>query len=144
MVITVHTDIVSAEAQIFSGLTEMVIVSGSEGELGIMPGHAPLLTLIKPGQVRVILQGGAEEVFYVSGGMLEVQPDKITILADTITRAANLDEAEALASQERAQKLLANKKSNTDFSTALTQLARAAAQLRVIKLSKKQYRKNDL
>lgn len=136
MAITVRTDIVSAEAQIFSGLTEMVIVSGEEGELGILPGHAPLLTSIKPGQVRVILQGGVEEVYYISGGMLEVQPDKITVLADTVIRAADLDEAQALESQERAQKLLTDKKSNTDYSTALAQLARATAQLRVIQTAK--------
>jgi len=136
MAITVHTDIVSAEAQIFSGLTELVVVSGTEGELGIMPGHTPLLTGLKPGQVRLVLQGGAEEVYYISGGMLEVQPDKITVLADTVVRATDLDEAEALAAQERAKQLL-NNQSNVDFSTALTQLARAAAQLRVIQTSKR-------
>jgi len=137
MAITVHTDIVSAEAQIFSGLTEMVVVSGEEGELGILPGHTPLLTSIHPGLVRLILQGGTEEVFYISGGILEVQPKKITILADTITRAADLDEAKALESQQLAQKILSDSKANIDFSEILAQLARAAAQLRVIKASRK-------
>jgi len=137
MAITVHTDIVSAEEQIFSGLAEMIIVSGELGELGILPGHTPLLTSIKPGQVRLILQGGNEEMYYISGGMLEVQPDRVTILADTITRAADLDEAQALEAEQRAQKLLAERKSNVDFTDALVKLAQAAAQLRIIRSLKR-------
>jgi F-type H+-transporting ATPase subunit epsilon len=136
MAISVHLDIVSSEAQIFSGLVEMLVVTGSMGELGILPGHAPLLTNIKPGHIKVVRQGGTEELFYVSGGILEVQPDVITILADTVIRAADLDEAAALQSKEAAEQLLAEKKGQVDFSTVLIQLARAAAQLRTVSLYK--------
>lgn len=137
MAISVHLDIVSAEAKIFSGLVEMVIVSGETGELGILPGHTPLLTSIKPGPIRLIHQGGNQEVYYVSGGFLEVQPNLISILADTVVRAADLDEVAAVESRQRAERSLINKKSSTDFSSALIQLAQAAAQLRTIKLTKK-------
>ncbi len=95
MAMTVHCDIVSAERQLFSGLVEIVVASGVEGDLGIMPGHAPLLTRLKPGPVRVKKQNGDEEVFYVSGGFLEVQPKLVTVLADTAERADNMDEAAA-------------------------------------------------
>lgn len=135
MAITVHLDIVSAEANIFSGLAEMVVVTGAQGELGILPGHTALLTSIKPGQIRVTRQGGEKDLYYVSGGILEVQPNIVTILADTIVRATDLDEAAATEARERAEQILANKKSNLDFSTALIQLAQATAQLRTIKLT---------
>lgn len=139
--ITVHLDIVSPETQIFSGLVEMVSVTGELGELGILPGHVQLLSAIKPGQVRVTLQGGKKEIYYISGGMLEVQPNCITILADTIVRAENLDEAAASEAKERALKLLADKKSKVDYITALHELAKAAAQIRTIKeLSRRGYR----
>ncbi|KPJ68135.1 MAG: ATP synthase F0F1 subunit epsilon [Coxiella sp. DG_40] len=131
--ITVHLDIVSPEMQIFSGLVEMVSVTGELGELGILPGHVQLLSAIKPGQVRITLQGGKKEIYYISGGMLEVQPDCITILADTVVRAENLDEAAAKEAKERALKLLADKKSKVDYITALHELAKAAAQIRTIK-----------
>lgn len=137
MALTVHLDIVSAEAKIFSGLAEMVVVSGVLGELGILPGHTPLLTAIKPGQIRVTLQHGAQDIYYVSGGLLEVQPNIVTILADTAIRAADLDEAKAIAARENAERLLAHKKSSADFSSALIQLAEASAQLRTIKITRK-------
>lgn len=137
MAITVHLDIVSAEQQIFSGLAEKVIMVGALGELGILPGHVALLTPIKAGPVRVTKQGGKEEVFYISGGTLEVQPDSITILADTVVRANDLDEAKALEAKKNAARLLANKKANVDITTALIQLAQATAQLRAIGLIRK-------
>lgn len=131
--ITVHLNIVTPESQIFSGLAEMVSVTGALGELGILPGHTQLLSAIKPGQVRVTLQGGKREIYYISGGMLEVQPNCISILADTVVRAENIDEAAAVQAKERAEKLLADKKSEADYTTALRELAKAAAQLRTIK-----------
>ena len=103
MAMTVHCDIVSAERQLFSGLVEIVVASGVEGDLGIMPGHAPLLTRLKPGPVRVKKQNGEEEVFYVSGGFLEVQPKLVTVLADTAERAENMDAAEAERAKARAK-----------------------------------------
>lgn len=133
----VQLDIVSLEAKIFSGLVEMVVVTGIMGELGILPGHMPLLTAIKPGQIRITLQGGAQDIYYVSGGMLEVQPSVITILADTVTRAEDLDEAEAIIARENAERVLANKKANVDFTGALVQISQAAAKLRTIKMSRK-------
>jgi F-type H+-transporting ATPase subunit epsilon len=136
MAITVHLDIVSAEAKIFSGLAEMVVLTGAMGELGILPGHAPLLTSIKPGPVCVTLQGGERKIYYLSGGTLEVQPNLISILADMALRADDIDEAVALAAKESAERLLASKKSNTEFSNALVQLAQAIAQLRTIKLAR--------
>jgi F-type H+-transporting ATPase subunit epsilon len=131
--ITVHLDIVSPEVQIFSGLVEMVSVTGEMGELGILPGHTQLLSAIKPGQVKITKQGGAKEIYYISGGFLEVQPNCITILADTVVRAENLDEAHAVEAKERAEKLLAEKKSELDYTAALRELAQAAAQIRTIK-----------
>lgn len=133
MAITVHLDIVNAEAQVFSGLVEMVSVTGELGELGIMPGHTPILSSIRPGQVRITLQGGKREIFYISGGMLEVQPDRVTILADTIARAESLDEAAAVLAKEHAEKLLAEKKADVDISKALLEMAQATAQIRAIK-----------
>lgn len=97
MAMTVHCDIVSAERQLYSGLVEMVVAAGVEGDLGVMPGHAPLLTRLKPGPVRVKTQNGDEQVFYVSGGFLEVQPKLVTVLADTAERAQDMDQAEATA-----------------------------------------------
>jgi F-type H+-transporting ATPase subunit epsilon len=137
MAVSAHLDIVSAEAQLFSGLVEMVIVSGERGELGILPGHAALLSPIKPGQIRVIRQGGIEDVYYVSGGILEVQPDVVTILADTVARAADLDEAQALAARQRAVSLLADKKANVEITGALIELAKATAQLRALNAVRK-------
>ena len=133
MAMTFHLDIVSAEAQIFSGLAEMVVVTGSLGELGILPGHTPLLTSIKPGFIRVVVQGGKEEIFYISGGMLEVQTTVVTLLADTAIRADHLDEAAAQEAKERAEKALTEKNTEFEYGHAMSELAEAAAQLRAIK-----------
>ncbi len=138
MAMTVHCDIVSAEENLFSGLVEMVVAAGEMGELGIIRGHAPLLTALKPGPIRVIKQGGEEVVIYVSGGYLEVQPDSISVLADTALRAADLDEAAALEAQKHAQQALENQSADFDYSRAMTQLAEATAQLRTIQKIRKQ------
>jgi F-type H+-transporting ATPase subunit epsilon len=129
MAMTVHCDIVSAEEEIFSGLVEMIIATGATGELGINFGHAPLLTQLKPGPIRVIKQGGEEEIYYLSGGFLEVQPYQIKVLADTALRADDLDEAAALEAQKKAEHAMANKIGEIDYSRAI---AEAAAQLRTI------------
>ena len=130
---SIHLNIVSAEGQIFSGLAEMVVATGILGELGIAPGHAPLLTQLKPGEVRVTHQGGQEEIFYISGGMLEVQPHCVTVLADTAIRAENLDEAAALAAKQKAEEALKNRETDFDYSKAAGELARAVAQIRLLK-----------
>ena len=132
MAMTVHCDIVSAEESLFSGLVELVVVTGSQGELGIAFGHAPLLTDLKPGPVRIIKQEGGEEIYYLSGGFLEVQPNTISILADTALRADDLDEAAALEAKKEAEQDLANQSGEFDYSRAASQLATAAAQLRTI------------
>ncbi|MAM00438.1 F0F1 ATP synthase subunit epsilon [Hydrocarboniclastica marina] len=140
MGMTVHCDVVSAEEKIYSGLVEMLIATGSEGELGIAPSHAPLLTALKPGPVRVIKQGGEEEVFYVSGGYLEVQPSLITLLADTAHRAGDMDEAAAQEAKKEAEKALANRTGEFEYSRAAAELAEAAAQLRTIQQLRKKVR----
>lgn len=137
MAMTVHCDIVSAEEEIFSGLVEMVIAAGTEGDVGISYGHAPLLTGLKPGPVRVIKQDGNEEVFFVSGGYLEVQPYAVTLLADTALRADDMDEASALEAKREAEQALANQSSDFDYSRASAQLAEAAARLRTIQAMRK-------
>ena len=137
MAMTVQCDIVSAEREIFSGLVEMVITTGSIGEVGIAYGHAPLLTGIKPGPVRLIKQGGAEEIFFVSGGYLEVQPYHVTVLADTALRADDMDEAAALEAQQLAQQQLSEQSNEIDFQRAAAQLAEASAQLRTLQAIKK-------
>ncbi len=137
MAITTHLDIVSAEREIFSGVVEMVIASGELGEIGISPGHAPLLTVLKPGEIRVMLPGGEEEIYYVSGGMLEVQPYYVTVLADAVERADDLDEAAALAAKARAEEAIASKGTEIDYSMAATELARAVAQIRALQKVRK-------
>lgn len=137
MAITTHLDIVSAEKEIFSGVVEMVVATGDMGEIGIIPGHAPLLALLKPGEVRVKLQGGEQEIFYISGGMIEVQAYHVTILADAAERADSLDEAAAIAAKERAEEAIANKDAEMDYSVASAELARAAAQIRAIQKIRK-------
>ena len=132
MGISVHCDIVSAEEQIFSGLVELVVAAGEMGDLGIAPGHAPLMTKLNPGPVRVIKQGGEEEVYYVSGGYLEAQPNIVTILADSAERADDVDEAAALEAKKEAERLLANQSGDFDYSLAVAQLAEASARLRVV------------
>lgn len=137
MAMTMHCDIVSAEANIFSGKVEMLIAAGSLGDLGIAPGHAPLLTGLIPGPVRLIMAGGDEQVFYVSGGYLEVQRGVVTILADTAQRADDVDEAAALEAKADAERAIANQSAEFEYSAAAAQLAEAAAQLRALRQIKK-------
>lgn len=137
MAMTFHLDIVSAEKQIFSGRAEKASVMGAEGELGIMPGHRQLLTSLQPGQVRVTLADSSEEIFYISGGLLEVQPDVVTVLADTAERAGDLDEAKALEAMKHAKDLLADKQASIDYAKALAELAEAAAKLKTIQSIRK-------
>ena len=132
MAITVQCDIVSAEQEIFSGSVETLVAAGSYGDLGIYPGHAPLLTTLQPGPVRVIKQNGEQEVIFVSGGFLEVQPHRVTVLADTAIRADDLDEAAALEAQKHTQDLLNQQQSDLDYSRATAELAEAVARLRTI------------
>ena len=139
MAMTVHCDIVSAEGELFSGLVEMVIAHGNLGDIGILPGHAPLLTDLKPGPVRVIKQGGGEEIFYISGGFIEVQPSMVKVLADTATRAKDIDEAAAQAAVKAAEKALHEKGADFDYCSAAARLAEAAAQLRTIEQMRKKY-----
>jgi F-type H+-transporting ATPase subunit epsilon len=133
---TIHVDIVSAEGQIFSGDATMVFVPGSQGELGIAPRHAPLLTTLKAGEVRVQSEG-QEQSFYVSGGALEVQPNLVTVLADTAARAHDLDEAAALAAKQRAEDAVRERTDKVDIAEAQAELARAVAQLRAIERLRK-------
>jgi F-type H+-transporting ATPase subunit epsilon len=133
MAMTIHCDIVSAEEEIFSGLIEMIVASGEVGELGVSYGHAPLLTSLVPGPVRVVIQGGEEEIFYVSGGFLEVQPGVVSILADTALRAADMDEAAAEEARKEAENALANQSGEFDYGRASSRLAEAAAQLATLR-----------
>ncbi|MBK8287373.1 MAG: F0F1 ATP synthase subunit epsilon [Cellvibrionales bacterium] len=137
MVMTVHCDIVSAEKAIFSGLVEQLVANGSLGDLGVQFGHAPLLTALKPGPVRVRRQGGEEEIYYVSGGYLEVQPNIVTILADVAVRADDMDEAAAETARQQAAQVFTNNSGELDYSRAAAQLAEAAAQLRTIQQLRK-------
>jgi F-type H+-transporting ATPase subunit epsilon len=137
---TLRLDIVSAEKQIFSGEVTIVFVTGEMGELGISPGHSQLLTTLRPGPVRVILPNQEEEVFYISGGMLEVQPYIVSILADSAMRADDIDEAAALAAKEQAEKALAGKMANMDLAKATSELAEITAQVRAIQHLKKRVR----
>ena len=135
---TLQVTIVSAEHAIFSGEAEMVVAPGESGELGILPQHAPLLTRIKPGTVKVKLVGvEEEEVIYVSGGILEVQPKALTILADTSIRAHDLDEAKVLAAKQAAEEALANRASGQDRALVVAELAQLAAQLQSIQKLRK-------
>ncbi|MGI9277075.1 MAG: F0F1 ATP synthase subunit epsilon [Endozoicomonas sp.] len=134
---TVHCDIVSAEEEIFSGVVEMVVATGSLGDLGIAPGHTPLLTDLSPGPIRLIKEDGEEEVFYISGGFLEVQPSQIKVLADTALRADDMDELAAEEAKKLAEQELTNKSGEFDYSRAATQLAEAAAQLRTLQAIRK-------
>ena len=129
---TIKCDIVGAEAEIFHGQAQMVIASGEMGELGIAPRHAPLITRLKPGQVRVIPESGEEQFFYVSGGILEVQPSVVTILADTAMRAKDIDENAARRAKEEAERVIANRGDEMEIAEAQAQLAMATAQLEAL------------
>jgi F-type H+-transporting ATPase subunit epsilon len=138
MAMTIHVDIVSAEREIFSGLAEMVFAPAIMGEVGIAPRHAPLITNLAPGEVRVKLpDGGGEEAFYVSGGVLEVQPHVVTVLSDTAMRAEDLDEAAVFKAKEEAERQLHDREAEIDYATALAQHAELAAQLQAIQRLRK-------
>jgi len=134
---TIHVDIVSAEGEIFSGEAAMVFAPAVMGEIGIAPRHAPLLTTLKPGEVRVQTPGGDEQLFYVSGGALEVQPHLVTVLADTALRAKDLDEAAALQAKQRAEEALSGRNGQMEIAEAQAELLRAVAQLRAIERLRK-------
>jgi F-type H+-transporting ATPase subunit epsilon len=137
MALTVHCSIVSAEQEIFSGLVQTVIATGTDGELGIFPGHTPLLTGVRPGPVKLVLEDGEEEIFFASGGYLEVQPTAITILADTALRADDLDEAAAQEAAQRAEQELADSKADIDFGRVQADIQETAAMLRTIRKFRK-------
>ena len=134
---TLNLNVVSAEENLFSGRIESLQITGSEGELGIMPGHAPLLTSLKPGMARIVKYGGSVEVIYLSGGMLEVQPNNVTVLADIAVRADDLDEKEVLEAKQRAEKHMNAHGGDVGFAEVAAELARVTAQLRVIQASNK-------
>ncbi|MEJ2062762.1 MAG: F0F1 ATP synthase subunit epsilon [Reinekea sp.] len=133
MAMTVHCDIVSAEEKVFSGLVEIVVCTGEEGELGIRPGHAPLLTRLQPGPVHIVKQNGEKEFVYVEGGYLEVQPNTVTVLADTALRAGDIDEAAAEKAKNAAEKMVAENMASKEFAEVAIQLAKAVGKLRTIK-----------
>ena len=134
---TIHVDIVSAEGEIFSGAASMVFAPGSQGELGIAPRHAPLLTLLKPGEVRVQTADGSEQHFFVGGGALEVQPNKVTVLADTALRAKDLDENAALAAKQRAEEALNKATDRIEHAEAMKEIVRMAEQVKMIQRLRK-------
>lgn len=133
----IHVDVVSAEGEIFSGPAKMVFVPASEGDIGIAPRHAPPLTLLKAGEVRIQTPEGAEHLIFVGGGVLEIQPKKVTVLADTALRAKDIDEAAALAAKQRAEEALKDKVDKISQAEALAELTRAAAQLKLIEKLRK-------
>jgi len=134
---TVNLNVVSAEESLFSGSIKSLQITGSEGELGIMPGHAPLLTSLKPGMALITKEDGTEEVIYLSGGMLEVQPNNVIVLADVATRAADLDEQAALDAKKQAEANMNANGVDVDYAAVSAELARAEAQLRVIQATSK-------
>ena len=135
---TVHCDIVSADESLFSGSVKMVVATGSLGELGVTPGHAPLLTDLRPGPVRIVKETDEEEIYYLSGGYVEVQPGSIAILADTAVRAGDIDEAAAAEAMKSAENAIANQSGEIEYSKAASMLAEATAQLRTVQtLNKK-------
>ena len=134
---TINVDVVSAEGEIFSGPAKMVFVPASEGDIGIAPRHAPLLSLLKAGEVRIQTPEGAEHLIFVGGGVLEIQPKKVTVLADTALRAKDIDEAAALAAKQRAEEALKDKVDAISQAEALAELTRAAAQLKLIEKLRK-------
>jgi len=139
MAISVHCDIVSAEGEIFSGLVENLIAHGNLGDLGIYPGHAPLITVLSPGPIRLTKSGGEEEIFYISGGVLEVQPSMVKVLADTAVRAHDIDEAAAQEALKAAEQALSEKGAEFNYGSAAAHLAEIAAQLRTVQQLRKKY-----
>ena len=137
MLSSVQCDIVSADEALFSGTVSMVIATGSLGEMGITPGHTPLLSDLNPGPVRLVMNDGEEEIYYLSGGYIEVQPTSISILADSAVRAADIDEAFAAAAVKSAEQRIVDQSSDIDFSKAAAMLAEATAQLRTVKALRK-------
>lgn len=137
MAMTVHVDVVSAEKSIFSGVAEFVALPGESGELGILPGHMPLITRIKPGTVRIKLPYDKEELIFVAGGLLEVQPGLVTVLADTAIRGADIDQAKALEAKQRAEEALANRTGELEYARAQAELSEAIAQLAAIERLRK-------
>ncbi|MDR2208285.1 MAG: F0F1 ATP synthase subunit epsilon [Azoarcus sp.] len=141
MAMTVHVDVVSAEEQIFSGLAEFVALPGESGELGILPGHTPLMTRIRPGAVRIkVPNQDTEELIFVAGGILEVQPSGVTVLADTAIRGKDLDEAKALDAKRKAEEALVNKSAQIDYAKAQAELMEAVAQIHAIQRLRKHSR----
>lgn len=138
MAMTIHVDVVSAEEAIFSGLAEFVVLPGEAGELGILPGHMPLMTRIKPGAVRIKTPGDKEELIFVAGGLLEVQPGLVTVLADTAIRGADLDQAKAMEAKKLAEEAMVDRGSEMDYARAQVELAEAIAQLAAIDRLRKQ------
>jgi F-type H+-transporting ATPase subunit epsilon len=134
---TIRVDIVSAEQEIYKGAAKLVVASGEMGELGITPRHAPLITRLKPGQVRVVMENGEEQSFYVSGGILEVQPQVITILTDTAIRAKDIDQAAAQKAKEEAERAIANRSDVMEVAQAQAKLAEAVAQLQALERLRK-------
>ncbi|HOZ04904.1 MAG TPA: F0F1 ATP synthase subunit epsilon [Arenimonas sp.] len=137
MTSTIRCDIVSAENEIFHGDVQMVVVTGEMGELGIAPRHAPLITRLKPGYVRVTLANGEQQEFYISGGILEVQPQVVSVLSDTAIRASDLDEAKAKSAKEDAERILANRGEAMEIAEAQAKLAEALAQLQALERLRK-------
>ena len=133
---TFHLDIVSAEEQLFKGRVKTMQISGCEGQLGIRHGHAPLLTLIKPGRVSFVLQDDSESMIYISGGILEVQPETVTVLADTAIRADDIDETKVAEAVRQAQEKISNNSGDVDYGAPIIELAKATAQLRVVELTR--------
>ena len=137
MTSTIRCDIVSAEAEIFHGDVQMVVATGEMGELGIAPRHAPLITRLKPGYVRIRLVGGEQQEFYISGGILEVQPQVVSVLADTAARTSDLDEAKAKAAKEDAERILAGRGEKMELAEAQAKLTEALAQLQALERLRK-------
>jgi len=138
MAMTIHVDIVSAEEEIYSGPASMVSAPAEMGEVGIMPRHTPLVTRLKPGEIKIQQEGKDDQFFFVSGGMLEVQPHVVTVLADTAIRAKDLDEAAAEEAKKRAEEALADNKGDIDYAKAQAELLEAISQLRMIQNLRKE------
>ncbi|NNM60406.1 MAG: F0F1 ATP synthase subunit epsilon [Legionellales bacterium] len=140
MAFTIKVDIVSAESTVYSGQAIGVFLMGELGELGIYPGHSQLLTRLKPGYIRLQFENNNEAVFYISGGFVEIQPDIVTVLADTAERAQDIDQMAAVEAREQAERLLQDKQGEIDYATVLAELAQATAQIQAIARLKKKLR----